>query len=222
MKPLFETYEVKNWVMGHVPPTHISTSVASFPLIMFRGYKPATFAVHQIFNKFQQFGVEKVVLRGGVSLNPEYIPILYGGKSNFSLVGVKWNTKQTHFVTAIESYLEWLVDFVREYSSMIFAVELFNEWVWFDSTRRSLGVTHKSFQAYYHHIHKPLLFSEPSNVIITSFNESKKTLLYDNFIPAIQYHPTMPRRAEFPVYAIGEDYQYNGEVDQNALYHARA
>lgn len=211
---IFTTYEIRNFREGHVPPTHLTTSIASFPLVMFRGYKPATFLVEEMFAKFEYFGVREVVLRGGVSANPNYIPVRYGGKCKTYIAGCK-DVGGDDFYKAADIYYDWLVDFVSRYKHIIKAVEIINECFWKGDMQLLDSVPPAPL------FYCPLFCSEPTIL----FTPTNLTLMQDKGLyPAFQLHKTWSN--ELPktlpkLFAIGEDYCYNEEVKQ-AFYHSHA
>ena len=199
--------------MGHIPPTHISTSVASFPLTMFRGDKPATFAVEEMWDKFSYFGVEEVVLRGGVSANKDYIPLRYGGNCSFFMAGCK-EVEGAEFYAAAEAYYAWLIEFVSQ-APLIKAVEIVNETFWkCDETLWQLCPHASDFSV-------PVFASEPASVISC---EVLDVMGSKQINPAYQLHKLWSQ--ELPetcpnLFAVGEDYCYN-EIIPNAFYHCYA
>lgn len=211
---IFTTYEIRNFREGHLPPTHLSTSIASFPLIMFRGYKPATFLAEELFSKFEYFGVKEVILRGGVSANLDYIPTRYGGNCKTYIAGCK-EKRGEDFYEAVTIYYDWLMTFTRNHSAIIKAVEVVNECFWKSDLRLWDKVPcGRDFYC-------PTFCSEPADI----FTPAKlKKLKEKELYPCYQIHKTWSNQLPEPPptnFSIGEDYCYNKE-DERAFYHCHA
>jgi hypothetical protein len=174
---------------------------------------PATFAVQEVWDKFEYFGVEEVVLRGGVSANSDYIPLRYGGNCPFFMAGCK-EFDGDDFYTAAEMYYDWLVEFVKS-SPLIKAVEIINEVFW----KRDEKLWHLCPHA--NKFSVPAFASEPADMFCDA---TLKIMESKQLHPAYQLHALwsqkIPKNApEF--FAIGEDYCYN-ELNPQAAYHSHA
>jgi hypothetical protein len=217
---IYETYEIRNWREGHIPPKFISTSIASFTLVMWRGYKPCKYAVNKVFEKFATFGVERVVLRGGISANKDYIPTRYGGKCDFKLGGVTEEMLHNkNIMLAFYNYCVWLNELTVIFP-FIYAIELFNEFYWLGKEVQLFDFCLSLPQ-----FNCPLFISEPTNVFTNKVFTHIKNLPTKNiFYPAYQLHNSWSNKLPDHVpdiFAIGEDYCYN-DVNEQAFYHSHA
>ncbi len=220
----FKTYEFANYLTGHVPPDLVSTSILSFACVMFNGRKPSNYAANLVFEKFQYFGVKKIVLRGGISANPLYIPESMGGKSKFKLAGAKIEESELSH-RHLFNYLDFLLDAVSSgyLKETVIAIEFLNEIFWLPNEIINDWIA--GFSNLSSLFNSPVGLSEPDFVTPTK-PEINNFLTKHNMYLAYQLHKNTKNSVNLDCnsyYAIGEDYRNTkSELFTNALYHAEA
>lgn len=135
-------YNHEHFLARSKPPKHVSTNCCAFNIAGAQTLTNPQLPLRMLDRMYWD-GVESVVLRGCLSLNPQYQLPLFGGRSKYHplqlfkrAIAIPTTQEQKNLVIYVKAYFRWLADIINNFPFIKY-VEVLNEVFYLNLYRRA-------------------------------------------------------------------------------------